>query len=144
MRSCSLPAPVPSLLGRHCIHQPSKANPPRPWLKISQLDLPTSTNLGDDLNWLYLKFIPSDKLGTGANSDPVEFENCSEWQEFKTCVLERCRSQDSKALNVLVFAGGPAFFHFGPLELWFSGPFIFGKKNKNPTFSQETPYLKWS
>jgi len=25
------------------------------------------------------------KQGTGANSDPEEFEHCSKWQELKTC-----------------------------------------------------------
>ena len=46
-----------------------------------------------------------------------------------------CRSQDLRALNLLVFAGGPAFFHFGPLELFRALCFW---KNKSPTFSQET------
>jgi hypothetical protein len=35
-----------------------------------------------------------------------------------------CESQDFKLLTLLVFAGGPAFFNFGPLELWFSGLFF--------------------
>jgi len=38
-----------------------------------------------------------------------------------------CESQDFKVLTLLVFAGGPAFFHFGPLELWFSGHFFLKK-----------------
>ena len=32
-----------------------------------------------------------------------------------------------KGFKLLVFSGGPAFCHFGPLELWFSGPFILEK-----------------
>ena len=28
------------------------------------------------------------KQGTGANSDPEEFEHCSKWQELKTCISE--------------------------------------------------------
>jgi len=51
-----------------------------------------------------------------------------------------CGSQDFKALILLVFAGRPAFafVHYGPVEMRVSGVL---KKNKNPTFSQEIPYL---
>jgi hypothetical protein len=51
---------------------------------------------------------------------------------FGACL---CGSQDFKALNLLVFSGRQAFFHFGPVELRLSGRFFF--KAKNPSLSQD-------
>ena len=39
-----------------------------------------------------------------------------------------CGSQDFNALNLLVYAGRPAFFHFGPVKLRSSGVFSLKKR----------------
>ena len=44
-----------------------------------------------------------------------------------------CGSQDFKPLNLFVFAGRPAFFHFGPVDLRFSGLFL-KKQKQEPNF----------
>ena len=87
------------------------------------------------LTWSY-----EEKESTGANSDPEEFEHCSKWQELKTCIC-LCGGQNFKASNSLVFARRPAFFHFRPVELRFSG-FFFWKKTK--TQLSHKRYLIWN
>jgi hypothetical protein len=66
----------------------------------------------------------SQKHGTGANSDSEEFEHCSKWEHF----VGICR----KASLFSFWASGIAMFRSLFLK----------KKSKNPTFSQEIPYLK--
>ena len=75
-------------------------------------------------------YVHDDFINT--NRDPEEFEHSSKWQELNTCISEAflCGSQDFRALNLLVFAGRPASFHFEPVELRFSGVFSVNQRTQ--------------